>query len=87
MARKSNKTTKRDLKGLPQASFDRVVREIAADRKSGLLFEGKALAALKEASEQMLHDLFWKTQANAEMCKKQGITLDHFTAAGVTLDG
>jgi len=82
MARKSSKPTKRDLKGLPQASFDRVVREIAASRKSNLQFEGKALAALKEASEQMLHERFERTQANADMCKKQGITLEHFAAAG-----
>ena len=53
--RKFQKTTYMLIRKLP---FQRLVREIAADFKSDLRFQGSAILALQEASEAYLVGLF-----------------------------
>lgn len=65
----------------PRAAFARLVRELAADRRSDLLFQPDALAALQEAAETHLHSRFARAQNLAGLCKVDTLTLDHFRSA------
>ena len=65
--RKYQKTTELLLRKQP---FQRLVREIAADFKSDLRFQGTALAALQEASESYLVALFEDTNLCAVHAKR-----------------
>jgi histone H3 len=53
---------------IANAPFYRVVREISQDYKADLRFQGKALAALQEATEAYLTGLF----ADASLCAIHG---------------
>jgi len=65
--RKWQKDTSNLLAKLP---FQRLVREIAQDFKTDIRFQGKALAALQDASESYLIGLFEITQYAAIHAKR-----------------
>jgi histone H3 len=63
--RRFQKSTEALIACLP---FQRLVREISGDYRSDLRWQGKAVAALQEASEAYLVGLF----ADAQLCAVQG---------------
>ena len=73
----------------PRASFRKVVRSIANNVKSDLLWQDKALEALQEASEQMLEGRFIAAHELAKLCKVETLNPSHLRAVGdrATLEG
>ena len=73
----------------PRASFRKVVRSIADNIKSDLLWQDKALEALQEASEQMLEGRFIAAHELAKLCKVETLNPSHLRAVGdrATLEG
>jgi histone H3/H4 len=69
---------------IPRAAFARLVREIADDRKSDLLWQPGALRALQESAETMLDHRFGRARELAGLCKVDTITLGHFRGAAET---
>merc|ERR1712080_374717 len=55
---------------IPKLPFQRLVREIAQDFKTELLFQAKALGALQEAAEAYLTGLFEDTNLSAIHAKR-----------------
>lgn len=73
----------------PRASFRKVVRSIADNIKSDLLWQDKALEAIQEASEQMLEGRFIAAHELAKLCKVETLNPSHLRAVGdrATLEG
>ena len=73
----------------PRASFRKVVRSIADNIKSDLLWQDKALEAIQEASEQMLEGRFIAARELAKLCKVETLNPSHLRAVGdrATLEG
>lgn len=76
--RKYQKTTELLLRKLP---FQRLVREIAEQTKSGLRFQSAALAALQEAAEAYLVSLFEDTNLCAIHAKRVTIQVKDMVLA------
>ena len=65
----------------PRASVARLVRSIANDIKSNLLWQPDAIAALHEAGEELLLQRFDQANRLARLCKVETLTPAHFRAA------
>jgi histone H3/H4 len=77
----------------PRAAFSRLVRELAQDFRSDLLWKPTAIEALQEASEDLVRGRLSRAARIARLCKVDTITTDHFRESaggargGLALDG
>lgn len=63
---------------VPRATFSRLVREIAADHKSGIKWSAAALRGLHEESEQFIGEHFSAARKLSERFKHRTVGVKHF---------